>query len=824
MAEATLDEVTEKISAYNGGFNNLSESIMSLSGTMESDSATVALEQVSELIKSQGDMSVKQLKSSRLDMAAMKQSILDSNRISEKDRGNLLTILSNQENIVESNTTIGKRASEMIQTTVKDNAVDIASVAAGVVGDSPAAMLGVKFLGDKFKEKREAKRQQVKEAADRADAIEAAGRKHDEELEVLRGSISNQDTIEKFNLTQDEVLTKAKEQGVSEQEYIDDLKNSLIEKSKVSKFERENIEAEESRISDMREAYGLGDIENVSPGAASGADTVEQTPQPLQQQTEVLKDATEFGLTDGSTPYLKEIRDLLQFMKNQQANADLSQIEKDREAARLAKQRLKVEKSSNDLLKKNNKITKTAGDQAADGEDSMIGDIMGSVLGAVGLGGAGLGGAAAAGGIKPKGKLGRIGSVLGGGKKMIGKVVGGVAAVAGGSFLADKAGKFFGGDKVPTPDADLPKATKSPVTVPTPDADLPKATKSPVTVPTPDAPKVTGVPNVTPKPGAAVTTGITAAQETVASGAKVAGKSGAKTAAKSVSKKIMAKTFAKSSAMLGLKMIPAIGAVAGGIFALGRMFKGDWTGAAMEAGGIFLPSVSGLGVDALLVAKDMYHGIHGTQYEEDLLKDPELANSRMKELKEYAKEQMGIGQDAANSPPVDADKVDSEIIPLSKSEQDMSSPKSEQDMVSPVAPPVTTRVNGKDMTKDELLAAKKDGSVKRSIANTKLRELDMLEKKQQLGTSGATSGTFVEGNLVTPSAGAVDQKTSNAKDMSNREISKNSPEPLTNQQLTQNKQITNSVNNVSNQTVVQGSMRNQDSSYSEISHALAGVS
>ena len=807
MAEATLDEVTEKISAYNGGFNNLSESIMSLSGTMESDSATVALEQVSELIKSQGDMSVKQLKSSRLDMASMKQSILDSNRISEKDRGNLLTILSNQENIVESNTTIGKRASEMIQTTVKDNAVDIASVAAGVVGDSLAAMLGVKFLGDKFKEKREAKRQQVKEAADRADAIEAAGRKHDEELEVLRGSISNQDAIEKFNLTQDEVLTKAKVQGVSEQEYIDDLKNSLIEKSKVSKFERENIEAEESRISDMREAYGLGDIENVSPGAASGADTVEQTPQPLQQQTEVLKDATEFGLTDGSTPYLKEIRDLLQFMKNQQANADLSQIEKDREAARLAKQRLKVEKSSNDLLKKNNKITKTAGDQAADGEDSMIGDIMGSVLGAVGLGGAGLGGAAAAGGIKPKGKLGRIGSVLGGGKKMIGKVVGGVAAVAGGSFLADKAGKFFGGDKVPTPDADLPKATKSPVTVPTP-----------------DAPKVTGVPNVTPKPGAAVTTGITAAQETVASGAKVAGKSGAKTAAKSVSKKIMAKTFAKSSAMLGLKMIPAIGAVAGGIFALGRMFKGDWTGAAMEAGGIFLPSVSGLGVDALLVAKDMYHGIHGTQYEEDLLKDPELANSRMKELKEYAKEQMGIGQDAANSPPVDADKVDSEIIPLSKSEQDMSSPKSEQDMVSPVAPPVTTRVNGKDMTKDELLAAKKDGSVKRSIANTKLRELDMLEKKQQLGTSGATSGTFVEGNLVTPSAGAVDQKTSNAKDMSNREISKNSPEPLTNQQLTQNKQITNSVNNVSNQTVVQGSMRNQDSSYSEISHALAGVS
>ena len=60
------------------------------------------------------------------------------------------------------------------------------------------------------------------------------------------------------------------------------------------------------------------------------------------------------------------------------------------------------------------------------------------------------------------------------------------------------------------------------------------------------------------------------------------------------------------------------------------------------------------------------------------------------------------------------------------------------------------KVFGKEYTKEELIQARKDGTVKRSIATAKIRELDMMEKKQQVDKSGVTSGTFVQGKLVTP--------------------------------------------------------------------------
>ena len=49
------------------------------------------------------------------------------------------------------------------------------------------------------------------------------------------------------------------------------------------------------------------------------------------------------------------------------------------------------------------------------------------------------------------------------------------------------------------------------------------------------------------------------------------------------------------------------------------------------------------------------------------------------------------------------------------------------------------KVFGKEYTKEELLQARKDGTVKRSIATAKIRELDMMEKKQQMDKSGVTS-------------------------------------------------------------------------------------
>jgi len=60
------------------------------------------------------------------------------------------------------------------------------------------------------------------------------------------------------------------------------------------------------------------------------------------------------------------------------------------------------------------------------------------------------------------------------------------------------------------------------------------------------------------------------------------------------------------------------------------------------------------------------------------------------------------------------------------------------------------KVFGKEYTKEELIQARKDGTVKRSIATSKIRELDMMEKREQMNEADVTSGTFVQGKLVTP--------------------------------------------------------------------------
>ena len=135
MAIQSLDNVIENLSSYNGGLNNLSGELEKLSGTLEGDTANVAFDEVSNLIKEQGKMSVKELKSSRSDLKSLKQKILDSDRISEKDRGNILSLLNNQENVVDQNATIMGRAKELIGKTISENSVDIASVASGVIAD-----------------------------------------------------------------------------------------------------------------------------------------------------------------------------------------------------------------------------------------------------------------------------------------------------------------------------------------------------------------------------------------------------------------------------------------------------------------------------------------------------------------------------------------------------------------------------------------------------------------------------------------------------------------------------------------------------------------
>jgi len=58
------------------------------------------------------------------------------------------------------------------------------------------------------------------------------------------------------------------------------------------------------------------------------------------------------------------------------------------------------------------------------------------------------------------------------------------------------------------------------------------------------------------------------------------------------------------------------------------------------------------------------------------------------------------------------------------------------------------RILGKEYTRNELIQAKKDRTVKRSLATNGLRILKMKERERQLATAGVSSGTFEQGKLV----------------------------------------------------------------------------
>jgi hypothetical protein len=92
---------------------------------------------------------------------------------------------------------------------------------------------------------------------------------------------------------------------------------------------------------------------------------------------------------------------------------------------------------------------------------------------------------------------------------------------------------------------------------------------------------------------------------------KVALKAG-KATVKTAGKEVVNKAIGKAAGKVGLKMVPALGAVVGAGFALGRLFKGDFAGAAAETAGIFMPSATGLAVDIPLMARDVYNEVYGT--------------------------------------------------------------------------------------------------------------------------------------------------------------------------------------------------------------------
>ena len=115
------------------------------------------------------------------------------------------------------------------------------------------------------------------------------------------------------------------------------------------------------------------------------------------------------------------------------------------------------------------------------------------------------------------------------------------------------------------------------------------------------------------------------------SATKAAEKQAVKTAGKSATK-AAGKSILKTGFKSAIKKIPVLGALAGGLFAIPRLLKGDWTGAGLEvASGAasLVPGVgtgASIGIDAALAAKDMKDAMKEEQAKEEAEQQPGVEN------------------------------------------------------------------------------------------------------------------------------------------------------------------------------------------------------
>ena len=112
---------------------------------------------------------------------------------------------------------------------------------------------------------------------------------------------------------------------------------------------------------------------------------------------------------------------------------------------------------------------------------------------------------------------------------------------------------------------------------------------------------------------------------------------------KNIAQKKMKGILGKNFTKMATKMVPGLGILTGLGFTAGRLWDGDFLGAAAEGAGVFLPSVSGAALDIGLMARDSYNDYYGTDdnprpLDDDLANNPVQAQARLDEITAMAKD------------------------------------------------------------------------------------------------------------------------------------------------------------------------------------------
>ena len=141
---------------------------------------------------------------------------------------------------------------------------------------------------------------------------------------------------------------------------------------------------------------------------------------------------------------------------------------------------------------------------------------------------------------------------------------------------------------------------------------------------------------------------------------------------KQVTEEVLSRSIAKNAAKLALKSVIVVGAVTSGYFALSKLLKGDYVGAAMEGGDIFAPSLVGLPLSTATAIRDIYNESYGTDsnkfpFDKDLANNPTETNKRLGVIKDQLMKQLGMNKSKKNTAPeIKPQETSSDTIDFSK--------------------------------------------------------------------------------------------------------------------------------------------------------------
>ena len=811
---ADLAPITEKLIKQNQ--EELAKSVKDASASLQSAGARQALTEISSIFEEQSGVSVKEFKQSRDKITALSTSLDEMDTVSNTERKILEDILKSSQASIKENANFKKSIGELTSNAVKSGLDGVGGMLTGALAQSPILALGASFLGDRVKQFRERRAAAKEEENQRIERIKQETEIEKKEFEILRTQISNEDAISRSNMDQQKIQEEARSRGVSEQTVIDEVKDNIIRTAKNEKVSNDAKKAELDAIEDLKKKYEIETEVSKPESPTENFNDNISTPETTETDTNALLDIDE--KLGPNQAYLEEIRDLLQWMKDNDGNPTSLEIEEARELRRERKKTLEIEKAQLKAMQATGAGGLGISSGKAGGNEGSLLDTVGDIGGGV----AALGGLAAAfkvfkkGGFrglikavpalmglstamdvitpdrassidgpdgrdaaktrkaKPRGRFGRIFDFA---KRNLKKV--NPKLLLGGAAAATAVGATT--TLIPSNDTSTPKST---TLTPSNDIDTPKST---TLIPSND----TSTPkSAKPRSGSG---GLGKAKEliskktqtAVAAASAVATKAATpvKSAASTINKKLAKTILAKRGAMMAAKAIPAVGAIVGAGFALGRLFRGDFVGAAAEAGGIIVPGPFSAVIDIPIMVRDTYNDMYGTEdnrfpFESDGITQPEIFKERTAALTKMAKEMItgtddNIEKHNKDASEVERSNISSEITDM-EGELETLSNKSRQNRGDRRRMGELKRnIEIKKNRLAEITPEPTDTNIDNSIQN-----VASTQAEQKLQVANAMTGNALDNQASAAAANVVvAPTTNNSTNVVNNNSTTNTPKP-----------------------------------------------